>query len=181
MSNPSLRRRTWLGLGLASGAALALAGWGLAAAPSGPALAPTGALSPAVQVMLRTLGGAVLDGSLPSEPAAHAQALDGLLVRIPGVVVALPPHAQAELGQLLTVLAHPWGRRALAGLAPDWAEASVADVTAALNAMRSSSLAPRQQAYHGLREVIAGAYFADPATWAVLRYPGPRSLSQGVA
>ena len=74
MSNPSLRRRTWLGLGLASGAALALAGWGLAAAPSGPALAPTGALSPAVQVMLRTLGGEAVWGG---RPLTVTQAWDG--------------------------------------------------------------------------------------------------------
>jgi hypothetical protein len=50
-------------------------------------------------------------------------------------------------------------------------------VQSALQAMRSSRLELRQQAYHALRDLTNAAYFADAATWAALGYPGPRSLS----
>jgi hypothetical protein len=42
--------------------------------------------------------------------------------------------------------------------------------------MRDSSLALRQQAYHALRDLTNGGYFADAAPWAVMGYPGQRPV-----
>jgi hypothetical protein len=42
--------------------------------------------------------------------------------------------------------------------------------------MRRSSLILRRQAYHALRDLTQGAYFADASTWATLGYPGPNPI-----
>ena len=88
----------------------------------------------------------------------------------------LPPHVQAELSQLLGLLCTAPGRFGLAGLVPAWADASEAQLQAALEGMRQSGLALRQQAYLGLHEIVGGAYFSDESTWASVGYPGPPIL-----
>ncbi len=168
-----MQRRSLLKLGLASAVVLGLAGG--AAALWTPGL-QEGRLSPAGREVFFTVGQAVLDQTLPIDDGPRQMALQGLLARIDVLVQALPPHTQDELSQLLSLLASAGGRRALAGLAPDWAEASVAEVQEALQGMRLSRLALRQQAYAALHDITAGAYFADESTWAVLSYPGPLNI-----
>lgn len=118
-------------------------------------------------------GRALLDGSLPSTGGAIESALEGLLGHIDGLIATLPPHAQAELSQLLALLASAGGRRVLAGLAVPWPLASVADVQQAFQEMRVSALSLRQQAYQALHDIVVSAYFSDPQTWGLLGYPGP--------
>jgi hypothetical protein len=168
-----MQKRHFLKLGMASAAALALVGGGLALVSPGLV---AGKLSSAGQAVFAALGKAVLDGSLPKEPKALELALTGLLGRIDALAASLPAHAQAELSQLLAVLASGVGRQGLAGLSEDWAVASVAQTQAALQGMRTSSLAMRQQAYHALHDIVGGAYFSDASTWAQLGYPGPLKI-----
>ena len=123
--------------------------------------------------MFSAVGRAVLDKSIPADEGARQTALNGLLARIDTLVTGLPPHAQAELSQLLSLLASSGGRRALAGLSQPWADAPVADIQRALQGMRLASLALRQQAYGALHDITASAYFSDEATWSLLGYPGP--------
>jgi hypothetical protein len=89
---------------------------------------------------------------------------------------AFPPHVQSELAQLLGLLATGAGRRTLAGLQPDWSVATVVEVQQALQSMRVSRLALRQQGYQALHDIVGAAYFSDPSTWATLGYPGPVNL-----
>ena len=42
--------------------------------------------------------------------------------------------------------------------------------------MRTSRIGLRQQAYHALRDLTNAAYFADPQTWPLMGYPGPRAV-----
>lgn len=168
-----MQRRNLLKLGLASAAVVALAGGSLALWR--PGLHGT-RLSPAGREVFAAVGRAVLDGSLPSAGAGREQAIAALLDRIDVVSAALPAHAQQELSHLLALLASAAGRRAFAGLDSEWSAASVADVQSSLQAMRVSSLSLRQQAYHALHDIVGGAYFADPSTWAVLGYPGPAAV-----
>lgn len=171
-----LQRRSWLRLGLVSAGMLALAGGGLALWAPGPVWQGDQRLAPAGRVFFRAVAAAVLEGSLPTTEPAREQALDALLDRLEALMAALPAHAQVELAQLLSVLTHPLGRQTLAGLARDWADASTAQVQAALQAMRTSSLALRLQAYQALHDLVGGAYFSDPGTWEALGYPGPRDI-----
>ena len=167
-----MQRRTLLRLGLASAAALAVAG-GAAGWLLQPGLDQDKRLSVAGQGVFAAIGRAVLDKSLPAEEGGRQKALAGLLQRIDALVQALPPHAQAELSQLLSVLASAPGRHALAGLGQPWAQASIAELQDALQDMRLSKLALRQQAYAALHDIATGAYFADATTWPLLGYPGP--------
>ena len=168
-----MQRRTLLKLGAASAAVLLVAGG--TAALLQPGLAG-GALSASGREVFSAIGRAVLDKTLPADEGARQIALNGLLGRIDVLVQSLPPHAQAELSQLLALLASAAGRRALAGLNQPWQEASVTDIQQSLQDMRLSRLALRQQAYAALHDITAGAYFSDPASWALLGYPGPMKI-----
>lgn len=168
-----MQRRRLLQLGLASAAVLSLAGGAVAAFRPGLL---GGRLSLAGRSVLEAVGRAVLDGSLPAAGPERARALQGLLERIDALTTVLPPHAQEELSQLLGLLDTAAGRMGLSGLRPTWLDAEVAQVQQALQGMRTSSLALRQQAYQALHDIVGGAYFSDPATWAHLGYPGPLAL-----
>ena len=165
-----MKRRTLFKLGVASAALLALGGG--AAALLQPGL-QNGKLSRAGGEVFRAVGRAVLQGTLPADDAAMQAALDGLLERIDALTLALPPHAQDELSQLLFLLASVPGRHLLAGLNRAWPAASDTDIQQALEGMRFSALALRQQAYAALHDITAAAYFSDVSTWPQLGYPGP--------
>lgn len=165
-----MQRRTLLKLGVTSAAVLVVAGG--AAALLQPGL-EGGVLSSAGREVFAAVGRAVLDKSLPAEDGPRQIALNGLLSRVDTLVQALPPHAQSELSQLLSLLASTAGRRMLAGLGQPWPEASVTDIQQALQGMRLSTLALRQQAYAALHDITAGAYFSDEASWPLLGYPSP--------
>lgn len=168
-----MQRRTLLKLGLGSTVLLLLAGGAAVLLQPGW---QAGALSPLGREVFSSVGQAVLDKSLPPSEMPRKAAVEALLGRIDILVRALPPHAQDELSQLLSLLGSKAGRLALAGLGPDWPDASVAVVQQALQSMRVSSLALRQQAYAALHDIATGAYFADEATWPLLGYPGPMKI-----
>lgn len=168
-----MQRRTLLTVGIATGTLLALAGGTLALLKPGRR---EGVLTASGRSMFAAVAQAVLASTLPDDPGARAKALEGHLVRVQATIAGMPPSMQAELDELVTIVGSAPGRLALAGLRSDWAGASVADVTAALQGMRESSLAVRQQAFHALRDLTNGAYFADPSTWQAVGYPGPRVL-----
>lgn len=171
-----MHRRTWIKLGLVGGAVLALGGGTLALlrpAWSGSRLTPAG------REFFGAVARAVLEGLLPDPqqaPQAHQAALAAHLDRLDATLAGLPPSLQGEIAQLAALLLHPLGRRTFAGLAEDWAQADTADVQRALQGLRESTVALRQQAYQALRDLTNGAYFADPTAWTYLGYPGPRPV-----
>jgi hypothetical protein len=170
-----MQRRTLLGLSVAAGALLALAGGGVALLHE--RAWRDGKLLPAGREVLAAVARAVLDGSLPSDAAARAAAVEAHLIRIEATVGAMPAHTQGELADLLALLALPPLRTTLVGLSGAWTGASVADVHAALQSMRRSPLLLKRQVYNALRDLTHAAYFADASTWPLLRYPGPRALA----
>ncbi|AKJ31446.1 hypothetical protein [Caldimonas brevitalea] len=119
---------------------------------------------------------AVLDGQLPADPALRDAEVLAQVDRIQAFVATVPPATRHELSQLLTVLGSAPGRRLLAGLDADWGDASVAEVQQALDRLRLSRLALRQQAYHALRDLSAVSFYATPTSWAALGYPGPTDI-----
>jgi hypothetical protein len=169
-----MQRRSLLGLGVAGAAVLALAGGG--AALMYERAWRDSKLLPAGRRVLAAVARAVLDGSLPSDAAAQAAAIGGHLTRMEATVSAMPTHTQREIADLLALLAMPPLRATVGGLSVAWERASVSEVQAALQSMRQSSLLLRRQAYGALRDLTHAAYFADPSTWPLLHYPGPREL-----
>lgn len=168
-----MQRRTLLKLGVAGGAVLAVAGGGLALLRPGLV---DGRLSAGGREVFAAVARAVLDGALPAEPAARQRVLAAHLDRLDDTVAGLPAAARGELSDLLGLLAAAPGRLAFAGLRPAWAEAGVAELQDALQSMRTSRLALRQQAFHALRDLTNAAYYADASTWAAIGYPGPREI-----
>ena len=168
-----MQRRTLLKLGLGATVLLGLAGGGLAMLKPGLS---GGRLSASAQAVFGALARAVLHGSLPSDAAERQTAIAEHLQRLESAVAAFPAATQAELSQLLALLSSTAGRVGLARLHSDWHEASVTDVQLALQSMRTSGLAMRQQVYHALRDLTNAAYYADPKAWQMLGYPGPRAL-----
>lgn len=168
-----MKKRTFLQLGLASAAVLALAGG--AAALIQPGL-EAGRLSPPARGVLSRVAEALLAGSLPTEPAARQAALQALLQRVDRFIATLPEPTQAELGQLFSLLSSAAGRWGLAGLAVPWDAATAADISEALQSMRLSGIALRQQAYLGLHDIVCAPYFSGEDAWTVLGYPGPLAL-----
>jgi hypothetical protein len=168
-----VQRRHFLRLGLASAAVLVVAGGSIALVQPGFA---DGRLTDAGRRVFRSVGRAVLDGSLPGDAAQREAALDAQLTRLDTAIAAFPPATIAEISQLLALLAIAPGRLGLAGLQPDWHDASTAQVQAALQGMRHASLSLRQQAYHALRDLTNAAWYAEPSSWVQIGYPGPRDL-----
>jgi len=166
----TMQRRSLFKLSLASAAVLVVAGG--AATWWQPGF-DDGVLTPSGRELFAAVGVAILDKSLPAKSYERQAAIAGLIDRIETLAIALPPHAQAELSQLLSLLASTPGRLALAGLKPPWAVANLEEVQNALVDMRLSRSAMRQQAYAALHDISTGAYFADASSWAALGYPGP--------
>jgi hypothetical protein len=52
----------------------------------------------------------------------------------------------------------------------------VPEITAALQSMRVSSISLRVQAYQALHDIVTASYFSGQESWAVLGYPGPKTL-----
>lgn len=131
-----------------------------------------GHLTASARELFTSLGRAILQGTLPTDAQTRSRALEGMVERIDALAANLPPAVQAELSQLVGLLCTTPGRLGLAGLSPAWADASEAQVQAALEGMRVSlSLALRQQAYQALHEIVGGAYLSDESTWVAVGLP----------
>ena len=168
-----MQRRTLLTVGVATGTLLALAGGTLALLKPGRR---DGLLTASGRSMFAAVARAVLASSLPGNTDDRAKALEQHLGRVQGTIAGMPPAMQAELDELITLVGSAPGRLALVGLRNDWSRASMPDITAALQGMRTSSLALRQQVFHALRDITNASYFADPSTWPAVGYPGQRVL-----
>lgn len=166
----NMQRRRLLQVGLGAAAVLALGGAAVALVRPGLV---RDRLSPVGRDVFAAVAGAVLEGSLPVEQVEKERAIHRLLDRIDQTLAGLTPPVRDELSTLLALLGTAPGRVGLAGLSADWTEASTAQMKTALQAMRVSSLAVRQQVYLALRELINASYFSDPATWGQMGYPGP--------
>jgi hypothetical protein len=168
-----MQRRTLLKLGLGATAVLAVAGGGLALLRPG---LEGGRMTASAKMVFKAVARGVLDGTLPNDEAVREAALAAHLKRLDDTLAAFPRATQSELSQLLALIAAAPGRSTLVGLHTDWDTASAADVQQALQAMRTSSLSMRQQAYHALRDLTNAAYFADPQVWTAIGYPGPLAV-----
>ncbi|RQP22942.1 hypothetical protein [Piscinibacter terrae] len=165
-----MQRRTLLKLGLGATAVLAVAGGGLALLRPG---LEGGRMTASAKVVFKAVARGVLDGTLPKDEVAREAALEAHLKRLDDTLAAFPRATQSELSQLLALISAAPGRSTLVGLHTDWEAATAPEIQQALQGMRTSSLAMRQQAYHALRDLTNAAYFADPQGWSALGYPGP--------
>lgn len=78
--------------------------------------------------------------------------------------------------QLLDLLGGSLGRRFAAGLAPDWNEASVAEVQAFLVRWRDSRVGLFRLGYGGLVQAVVMNWYLQPAAWPAIGYEPPRHI-----
>ena len=132
-------------------------------------------LSAEQREVLAAVAPVLLAGALP-EGAQQADAVRAVVDAVEQAVAGLPPHLQAELDQLFTLLTFAPTRWLVAGVSAPWPRASAAEVGAFLESWRTSWLALLQSGYHALHELVMAAWYARPESWTALRYPGPPVL-----
>lgn len=165
-------RRSFLRIGVAGAVALAAGGavYRLAFAP------PAGhrfVLDGPATTLLTALIPSMLGPVLPTEPAARAAAIHQTVEHVAGAVAGLPLASQKQVQDLFGMLSLAPVRRMLAGVSGGWAQASPDAVAAFLQSWRHHRLQTLQTAYHALHDLIIGAWYAQPANWAAIGYPGP--------
>ena len=159
-----MQRRSFLKAGLLGG--LALAAGGAAYRQWRPAAAERFALDAQGRTMLAALVPAIT--GLAPAPAALQAGID----RVGAAIAALPLRVQKEISDLFGLLNMAPTRRLLAGV-PAWQDATPQEVAAFLQGWRTHRTEMLQTAYHGLHDLVIGAWYAEPSTWAAIGYPGP--------
>jgi hypothetical protein len=166
-------RRQFLKFGLAGGMLLAAAGAARAQQGYRPA---TGAerfevLTGRDREVIAAIAPVILAGT-----GVAGASLGAIVGSVDRAVAGLPPHLQAEVKQLLALLASWPGRRMLAGVSAPWSQAPAAEIAAFLERWRFSGWALFQQGYHALHELVLAAGYARPDSWPAIGYPGPPAL-----
>lgn len=167
-------RRSFLKLGIGGSLLLAVgagAAWrrGWWAPGPGPFAARPFVPNGSARAILSAIVPVMLGPVLPLEPAA----LGGAVSATFAAIATLAPAAQDEVRDLFSLLALAPARRWLAGISDGWEQASPDQVAAFLQGWRGHRLRLLQPAYLALHDLILGAWYADPAHWAALGYPGP--------
>jgi hypothetical protein len=172
----ALSRRGFLKVGIAGALALAVGG-GIYRYAYRPARPGRFVLDGEARAAIDAIVPAMLAGALPTDgPARHAaiaRATDG----VQRAILGLPLATQKEIQDLFGLLALAPARRFLAGVPVSWAEASAGQVGAFLQSWRLHRLGMLQAAYHALHDLVLGAWYADPAAWPAIGYPGPLTAS----
>ncbi len=169
-------RRRFLAAGIVGTAALATAGWWAWSRRSIPETTGGRALSPDAQAIVAAIVPAMLAGALPADARARGAAINETAAGVDQAVAGLSPATQRELGQLFTLLSLPPVRRAFAGLASPWDEATVDDVGAFLDRWHDSRWALKRSAYDALHQLIVAAWYGNPRSWAAIGYDGPPQI-----
>jgi hypothetical protein len=165
-------RRSFLKIGVAGAVALAAGGavYRLAYAPApGHRYALDGPAATLLTAVIPSMLGPVL----PTEPAARAAAINQTADHVGGAIAGLAPASQKQLQDLFGMLSLAPVRRVLAGVSGGWDHASPDTVDAFLQSWRHHRLQTLQTAYLALHDLIIGAWYAQPANWAAIGYPGP--------
>ncbi len=160
-----MQRRQFIMLGLGAGVGLSL---GLTLYPV--LQSSTQQRSDAATLVLDALLPALLQGALPAEAAAQQAALQRSRDAVLQFLPFLPRRQQAELQQLFLLLQQRLGQLALLGHWLSLNEMPLQSRLHLLSSWRDSYLATLQQAYHGLRELLYGAYYGQPQHWPALKY-----------
>jgi hypothetical protein len=171
-----MRRRAFLRAGVVAGAALALAGRipEVAARVAESAAAP--GLSAADRDIVAAIAPVMLAGALPADAQQKQAAVQQVVDGVGQLVAGLPPHLRKEVGELFMLLGVGPARRFLAGVSRPWPEASPGEIDAFLERWRDHPVPLLRSAYLALHDMIIGAWYALPASWPAIGYPGAPKL-----
>jgi hypothetical protein len=165
------RRRSFLKAGAL--ATLVLAAGGALYRAVHPTAPQRFVLDGEARAALEAIVPAMLAGALPATAAERRSAVATTIAGVHAAIGNLPLPVQKEVQDLFGLLALAPARRALTGVSGGWSQATDAQVSTFLNEWRFHSLAMLQTAYHALHDLIIGSWYADPASWSAIGYPGP--------
>ncbi|HXZ49095.1 MAG TPA: hypothetical protein VEG27_08740 [Usitatibacter sp.] len=167
-------RRQFLKVGIAGAAVLLTV-----RAVERPLAAPVGAmrvLDPASARIVAALAPAVLAGALPPAGAAHDEAVRRVVEGFDRTMSLLAPVVRDEIGELLGLLRFGLSRVVLTGIWSPLDEASPVEIARFLAHWRASRFDLLRAGYLGLVQLMVGAWYAQPAAWGAIGYPGPPAL-----
>ncbi|MEH8022226.1 hypothetical protein [Rheinheimera metallidurans] len=124
--------------------------------------------------VLSALLPALLYGALPKDTTLAQHELARTQTAITDFMPYLPVSQQQELVDLFALLANRISQLALSGHITALPQLSVNQRLALLASWRDSYLLVLQQAYHGLRELLYGAYYGQPEHWLPIAYTAPK-------
>ena len=128
------------------------------------------------RVLLVALVPVMLEGALPSEPAAAKRAIETVITHFDQTVSYFTPATSGEVRQLLSLLEFPLTRVLLAGILTAWEKENTAAIRSFLKRWQTSRLALFRSGYGALHDLICGAWYANPQSWPRIHYPGPPHL-----
>lgn len=129
------------------------------------------------QTVVAALAPVILDGSLPEAPQAKTGAVRDVVRGFDAAAASLPPAVQEEIRDLFMLLGLAPSRRLLAGVGNDWHDATPEDIEGFLKRWQSSRLQQLQVAYQALVKLTMASWYAHPASWARIGYPGPITIA----
>jgi len=168
-----LTRRQFLKAGVIGGAMLTAVGswYGYRHYGVGRGGEPAG-LDAEARTVVAALAPVLLRGALP-EPPQRGAAVGDVVTGVDRAIRGLSPAARREVQQLFALLVFAPTRMAVAGVREPWSSASSDAVESFLQAWRFSRFALLQTGYAALHDLVIGAWYANPASWAAIDYPGP--------
>ena len=171
-----MSRRTWIRRGLLGGAVLALGGATVLAGERGkrvPPQAPLKALDPESYSVLS----AVAERMVPPAPGFPRPRAIHVVEHVDTVVSRLEDADQRDLTRVLHLLENALPGLLLDGRLVPFTRLDPARQDRVLLGWRDSRLALRRSAYKVIRSLVLAAYYATPATYAAVGYPGPPDVS----
>jgi hypothetical protein len=165
-------RRSFLKIGVIGALTLA-AGGAIYRVAYPPAQPGQFVLDGEARAVLLAVVPSMLGTAVPTEAAARAAAIDTVIARIDAAIHGLPLATQKEVRDLFGLLALAPARRFLAGVPDSWQQATPRQVDAFLDSWRTHRIGMLVTAYQALHDLILGPWYADPAHWEAIGYPGP--------
>lgn len=152
--------------------ALAAGSWWYRRQP-GTSQSPGFLLQDQERAALQAIAPVLLSAVLTHDPAPRAAQIDAVLDAVHVAVNGLAPVTQREVQDLFGLLAIGPVRRLLAGVPTDWQHASPDQIASFLQSWRMHRLGLLRSGYQALHDLVLGAWYAQPASWGQLGYPGP--------
>jgi len=164
-------RRSFLKAG-ALGALVLAAGGGIYRATQ-PPTSQRFVLDGEARAALGAIVPAILAGALPADVAQRKAAIAATVDGVHAAISNLPLAVQKEVQDLFGLLALAPARRLLTGVSGGWTHAGESEVAAFLQDWRLHRFALLRTAYGALHDLALGAWYAQPASWSAIGYPGP--------
>jgi hypothetical protein len=170
-----ISRRQFLQVGMLGAATLALSGCMRTTAPRRDlglqALDGDGAETIAALVPV------ILDGAIPAEGTARAQAIREVVEAFDRAVLGMPPSVQSEVQQLLGLLSMTATRGPLTGIWRPLRDAPPEAIANFLEEWRHSRFDLLKAGYQALNQLTLACWYGLAESWAATGYPGPPRIS----